>query len=624
MAQTLYIPSLQAVAATGNTSGTLATVSNGTLILSGGNNITLSQDGQTIAIVGGAGGPAGAFTGGMSDLGNSAGTTGVVQSQFLVVGGLGIIGSQSINGQSATLSLVNSWSTATTVNSIASANAVWANAGRFALEGHVHAGINQVSLAGNTAGATTAGAGSVVFAGGNNVTLNAATAAGGMTVSVVGPNTSAVPVVSNAIQGVNTATGPGTNTSRFAADDHVHQGLFGVDVNGVASTFVGTYQLSAGALMSLATGGNTTRGSAQIINLLSSGTGATQVSNANAAGAMVSRFANEGHVHAGVAAMAAGSNTGNTVGNTGSQFGTWVVAGTNNITVSGSTGAAGIHTMWLSAPNVGAGGGYSAGMSNIGNTSGTSGTVGSQLVFAGGNNITLSQSVNGASATITISAAAGGAAGTNARFLMHPQGMHHSGTVALTGSFSTIFLSPVRVDANLSFSAVWAPVSITNNVCSAVANTSYRGTISHGHAFYSYSTNGTLSLHTSASSTHTFSYISNTGEFSSVTGNRFLTYAFNGTLSEGDWWMGYSWSSSGARSGAANSATTIPVVHHQGYSSQPGVVYGHIQAATNSTVKPLPYYGILAQSAAFPATVSDGNVSYGTAARQIIAYFKGL
>jgi hypothetical protein len=376
--------------------------------------------------------------------------------------------------------------------------------------------------------------------------------------------------------------------------------------------------------MSLVTGGNSTAGSAQIVNLLSSGTTASQVSNANAAGAMVSRFANEGHVHAGVPAIAAGSNTGNTAGNTGTQFGTWVVAGTNNITVSGSTGAAGIHTMWLSAPNVGAGGGYSAGMSNIGNTSGTSGTVGSQLVLAGGNNITLSQSVNGASATITISAAAGGAAGTNARMLVHPMGMHASGTVALSGSLSTLMFSPVRVDANLSFTAVWMPVSITNNVCSAAANTSYRGTISHGHAFYSYSTNGTLSLYTSASSTHTFSYISNTGQFSSVTGNRFLTYAFNGTLSEGDWWMGYSWSSAGHRSGGATTATNIAVVHHQGYSSQPGVVYGLIQEATNSTVKPLPFYGILAASAAFPNTVSDGNVSYGTRARQLVAYFRGI
>lgn len=45
------------------------------------------------------------------------------------------------------------------------------------------------------------------------------------------------------------------------------------------------------------------------------------------------------------------------------------------------------------------------GISNLGNTSGTSGTVNRGIVFAGGNNVTVSQSVNASSATITISAA---------------------------------------------------------------------------------------------------------------------------------------------------------------------------------------------------------------------------
>lgn len=56
----------------------------------------------------------------------------------------------------------------------------------------------------------------------------------------------------------------------------------------------------------------------------------------------------------------------------------------------------------------GGGGGYSAGLSNIGNTSGNTGTVSNQLVLAGGNNITLSGSTNAGSMTITISGGAGG------------------------------------------------------------------------------------------------------------------------------------------------------------------------------------------------------------------------
>jgi hypothetical protein len=46
------------------------------------------------------------------------------------------------------------------------------------------------------------------------------------------------------------------------------------------------------------------------------------------------------------------------------------------------------------------------GMSNIGNTAGTSGTVGSRLLVVGGPNVTASQSVNGQSATISLSVAA--------------------------------------------------------------------------------------------------------------------------------------------------------------------------------------------------------------------------
>lgn len=51
----------------------------------------------------------------------------------------------------------------------------------------------------------------------------------------------------------------------------------------------------------------------------------------------------------------------------------------------------------------GAGGGFSAGISNLGNTANSSGTVASHIVFVGSNNITLAESVNANSATVTIS-----------------------------------------------------------------------------------------------------------------------------------------------------------------------------------------------------------------------------
>jgi hypothetical protein len=59
----------------------------------------------------------------------------------------------------------------------------------------------------------------------------------------------------------------------------------------------------------------------------------------------------------------------------------------------------------------GGGAGMNLGISTLGNTSGTSGLVSNQMVFVGGNNITLSQSINGQSATLTISAGGGGGGG---------------------------------------------------------------------------------------------------------------------------------------------------------------------------------------------------------------------
>lgn len=95
------------------------------------------------------------------------------------------------------------------------------------------------------------------------------------------------------------------------------------------------------------------------------------------------------------------TNTGNTAGNTGVSTGVdWVIAGTNNITVSQSTAVGGPNTLWLSAPNVAAGNvSFSAG--------GASAALGS-VVFSNSNGVSFG--LNGS--TITASAAGGGGTGS--------------------------------------------------------------------------------------------------------------------------------------------------------------------------------------------------------------------
>ena len=88
--------------------------------------------------------------------------------------------------------------------------------------------------------------------------------------------------------------------------------------------------------------------------------------------------------------------TGNTAGTTSSAQGTdlWISGGAN-VTVSGSS-----NTIVISG---GAGGAFSAGVSTGGNTSGNTGVTGTRLVFVGSNNITLSQATDANGGTITIS-----------------------------------------------------------------------------------------------------------------------------------------------------------------------------------------------------------------------------
>lgn len=143
----------------GNTAGATANISTGTLFLAGGNNVTLSQNANSITISGAAGGgAAGSNTLGMSNLGNTSGTTGVISGsalQYLFAGGNNITLSQSINASSATLT--------------------------FSSPNMFNAGISNI---GNTSGTSGTFSNQVVWAGGNNITLSQSTGANGATITV--------------------------------------------------------------------------------------------------------------------------------------------------------------------------------------------------------------------------------------------------------------------------------------------------------------------------------------------------------------------------------------------------------------------------------------------------------
>lgn len=106
----------------------------------------------------------------------------------------------------------------------------------------------------------------------------------------------------------------------------------------------------------------------------------------------------------------------------------------------------------VSVPAQGATGAFTGGVSNLGNTGGLTGGVSNLLVFAGGNNITLSQTAILGSATISIIGAAGGGGATLSRSIWPAAQLTGISNAASNGSQSIqyfpcpAYLSATRAD----------------------------------------------------------------------------------------------------------------------------------------------------------------------------------
>jgi hypothetical protein len=202
----------------------------------------------------------------------------------------------------------------------------------------------------------------------NGITLSLSSGAGGSH-TIVGSYQRLS--VSNAIASVGSATNSGTNTTRFAADDHIHAGVFSMGVSTAGNT-AGNTRVDVGRFV-LQGSGNITMSQITAANALNT----INISVAAAAG-------DGGNI------LAAGTRTAGS--NSSVLF-----SNSNNITFGLDAVAGSIMTASFDPINIG--------MSNLGNTAGTSGTVdgaGAQFVFAGVTPISLSQSVNGSSATLSV------------------------------------------------------------------------------------------------------------------------------------------------------------------------------------------------------------------------------
>ena len=448
----------------GNTTGTLALISSGTGILAGGNNITLSQNGQSITI---SAANQSVQTQSLINLslgGNTAGVLTLVSSgTALLAGGNNITLSQ--NGQSITIS---------------GANAAAGSAAAVAIGG------NSTSAG---AGYSTVTSGTALFAGGNNITLSQ----NGASITISGANAAAGSAAAVAIGGNSTSAGAGystvtsgtvlfdggnnitlsqngSNITISAANQSAQtQNLFDLTISGntagtTALISSGTLTLDGGANITLSQNGNA-------ITIVGPAPGTAQtVQTQNCVDVTIDTNANyvgtPALISSGTAIWAGGNNI--TLSQNGQEItivGPSTVAQTNQtigysaennttLTTSGTIDARSLYLYGAGNVSVGfssssliiSGGGAAGGVdiSLSGNTAGTPALISSgTAIFAGGNNITLSQ--NGQS--ITIEAPGSGAAATTVPY--YELDVARGATSTQTTGAGTVYLQPFVVSVPL-------------------------------------------------------------------------------------------------------------------------------------------------------------------------------
>lgn len=479
---------------TGYISGGTTNASLGTVSFANGNGVSFGVDGQTLTA---------SIASSLTNIRVSAGTTSNLLSALTFADGNGL--SFGINASTITAS--HNGLTSQSNQNVTAGNGGFAfqtlsfsNANGMSFGTSAGSAITgsytvptvpaQISVGnsnlGNTAGDTGVFTGRVVFVGSDNITLSGSSNAGSATVSIIGAaggggltnirvsagttsnllsaltfadsnglafgiNASTItgsytrPVVSNAIQSVGSATGSGTNTSRFAADDHVHAGVFSVGVSNVGNT-AGDTRVDVGRFV-LAGGANITLSQATAANALNTisivggaGAGGAAIS---AAGNSVSNgtvvFSNSNNVSFGMAGstvtatITVPAQTNQTVG----------VYHVGNTTGQSSSSTADARTISIDGAGI-VSAGWSAGSIRISATQSNqavSNSAGSftfqTLNFSNANNVTWGTSAGG---IVTASVAAPGAAAENN--WINLLGANTSGNTTASGS--TIGLSGIN------------------------------------------------------------------------------------------------------------------------------------------------------------------------------------
>ena len=379
----------------GNTSGALALVSTGTLFLAGGNNVTLSQNGNSVTIS--------ANTVAAANLSISAGTTS---------GAFG--GVTFSNSNNVTFGLNNGTITATVPTQSNQSMNIYASSQTTAQSSSANFDARSITVvgAGNVSvgfsvgnlmisGATVAG----LTTGGAYVQGNTTGQSSSSTYAVTSFNVSAAGLISAGwsnstliISAPNTtgisqslyATGNTTQSSSGTASigSILFEGAGNVSV-GVSN---GSVVIAGAGGVDVSLAGNSTSAGAGYV-LISTGTFFLAGGN----NVTLSQNGNAVTISAGTAAAASLSVS---AGTTSGTFGGLTFSNSNNVSF-------GLNNGTITATATFAGGGAAVGMSTFGNTAGTTHTFNSgTYVLVGTGPVSLSQSTNANGATLSINAPA--------------------------------------------------------------------------------------------------------------------------------------------------------------------------------------------------------------------------
>lgn len=377
------------------------------VVFAGGANITLSGStnagSMTISIVGAAGGGGGGGVNfGVSTMGNTAGSTGTVSTGNVVLAALGALSlSQSTGaaGSAATISIRGP-----DVSSlVAGANITISTAGSTISIIGASVAASPLSI---SAGTTSGALQSIVFSNSNGFSfgLNGSTITGSYT----------VPSTAGLLSAINLSAG--TTSSNLSAFTLSNSNGLAFGLNG--GTITGSYTVpsTAGLISAINVSAGTTSNNMSALVLSNSNGLSFGLNGSTITGSYTVPTQTNQTVGLYASSQTVGQSSSSTVDARSISF-----VGRGNISVGLSAGS-------FLISGAGAGAAFSAGISG-GNTSGDTGTVSNQLVFAGGNNITLSGSTNAGGMTLSISGPNVGGAQTGISGLQVSNTTYTSGTV---------------------------------------------------------------------------------------------------------------------------------------------------------------------------------------------------